>query len=65
MSILANQTIEFERQGALKNNPVVGVSVVVPVTERCGDLTEIYRAHAAVLNQGGHSFEFVFVIENL
>ncbi len=63
MSVLTNQTGEFEKWGTFEKNPVVGVSVVIPVTERCDNLTEIYRAHAAVLTRCGYSFEFIFVID--
>lgn len=38
------------------------VSVVVPVAERCDDLAEVYRAHAAVLERRGERFEFLFVV---
>lgn len=41
----------------------VDVSVVVPVTDRCGDLLEVYRTHAVVLERLGQSFEFVFVVD--
>ena len=40
MSVLTNQTIECEKRGTFEKNPVVGVSVVIPVTERCDDLTQ-------------------------
>jgi len=63
MSVLTNQTVEFEKCVTSENNSAVGVSVVIPVTERCDDLTEIYRAHATVLRRCGYSFEFVFVID--
>lgn len=39
------------------------VSVIVPVAERCDDLAEVYRTHAAVLERTGRSYEFVFVID--
>jgi len=63
MSVLTNQTVKCEKWGAFEKNSAVGVSVVIPVTERCDDLTEIYRAHAAVLSRCGYSFEFIFVID--
>jgi len=63
MSVLTDQTVECEERGTFEINPAVGVSVVIPVTERCDDLTEIYRAHAAVLSRCGYSFEFIFVID--
>ena len=40
----------------------VAVSVIVPVSERCDDLAELYRAYAQILNQTGQSFEFLFVL---
>jgi len=63
MSVLTNQTVECEKWGAFEKNSAVGISVVIPVTERCDDLTEIYRAHAVVLSRCGYSFEFIFVID--
>lgn len=41
----------------------VAISVIVAVTERHGDLGEVYRAHAEVLRQSGYSFEFLFVLD--
>jgi glycosyltransferase involved in cell wall biosynthesis len=57
---------EAERLGSVagpRASPAVAVSIVVPVTERCDDLAEIYRSHAAVLRQAGLAFEFIFVID--
>ncbi len=42
----------------------MAVSVVVPVAERCDDLAEIYRAHAAILARRGQPFEFLFVLDH-
>lgn len=41
----------------------VGVSLIIPVTERCEDLVEIYRVHLDVLNRRGVAYEFIFVID--
>ena len=41
----------------------VGVSVVVPVTERCDRLDEIYRTHADILKTFVSTFEFIFVLD--
>jgi glycosyltransferase involved in cell wall biosynthesis len=41
----------------------VAVSVIVPVTNRCDDLADLYRAYAEVLNRTGRSFEFLFVFD--
>ena len=40
-----------------------GVSVVVPVTERCDSLDEIYRKHADILKGIISDFEFIFVLD--
>ena len=42
----------------------VQVSVVVPVTERCETLVDIYRTHEEILRKKGLSFEFIFVIDD-
>lgn len=42
----------------------IAVSVVVPVTEYCDDLTKLYAQYATILNRGGYTFEFVFVIDS-
>ena len=52
-----------EMEDSLTSQKHVAVSIVVPVVERCGDLLEIYRAHAEVLRQKGYSFEFIFVVD--
>jgi hypothetical protein len=52
---------QAEPRGA--SAPAVDVSVLVAVADRCGDLAEVYRAHAAVLERLGRSFEFIFVLE--
>jgi glycosyltransferase involved in cell wall biosynthesis len=41
----------------------VAVSVIVPVTGRCDDLADLYRAYAEILNRTGRSFEFLFVFD--
>ena len=41
----------------------VTVSVVVPVTERCDALDEVYRMHADILRTLVPSFEFIFVLD--
>lgn len=47
---------------ASKQYPV-GVTVVVPVTERCDPLDEIYRMHADILKGAVRTFEFIFVLD--
>lgn len=41
----------------------VGMSVVVPVAERCVGLVQLYETHAAILRSHGIVFEFIFVID--
>ena len=41
----------------------VEISVIVPVTNRCDDLADLYRAYTEVLNRTGRSFEFLFVLD--
>jgi glycosyltransferase involved in cell wall biosynthesis len=60
MSVLEAATTERRRAGASR---IVSVSVVVPVSDGCDDLTEVYWTHAEVLRRMGRSFEFVFVID--
>lgn len=54
---------EVEHSLTSQKPVAVQVSVVIPVVERCGNLSEIYRAHAEVLREKGYSFEFVFVVD--
>jgi glycosyltransferase involved in cell wall biosynthesis len=44
--------------------PLLGISVIIPVVERCDDLAEIYGVHAEVLKRMGRPFEFIFVIDH-
>ena len=39
------------------------ISVVIPVVERADDLHEVYRTFADALDQGGYSYEFLFVFD--
>ncbi|HBP90939.1 MAG TPA: hypothetical protein DD706_25015, partial [Nitrospiraceae bacterium] len=48
--------------GLWKSMPIA-VSVVVPVTERCDALDEIYCVHADILRSLVPSFEFIFVLD--
>lgn len=47
----------------VREKPSVAISVVVPVTERCDDLADIYRVHAEALKRIGRSFEFLFILD--
>ena len=64
MSSLAKQVDRPVEVHTGYRKPPVGVSVVIPITERCDDLAEIYQAHARVLARIGCAFEFVFVIDD-
>src|SRR3972149_10805648 len=64
MTLYMNQS---ERTIADISDPEISaamISVIVPVTERCDDLSEIYQSHSKVLRQIGRSFEFIFVIDD-
>lgn len=48
---------------ATSEQSLVGVSVVIPVTERFDPLDEIYRKHADILKDLVSGFEFIFVLD--
>ena len=64
MSLPIKQIDRLSAAGVAFEKPSVAVSVVVPIVERCDDLCELYRAHAAVLERLEHSFEFIFVLDD-
>lgn len=64
MSVLFESIERPDTEGEASEKISVTVSVIVPVTERCDDLAELYRAHAEVLDRLGCSFEFIFVIDS-
>ena len=57
---VAEQSNDAVREGS---GVTVGISVVVPVAERCEGLVPLYETHAAVLRRHGVTFEFIFVID--
>lgn len=60
-------TIQSEKTIADISDPETSaamISVIVPVTERYDDLSEIYQSHSRVLKQTGRSFEFIFIIDD-
>jgi len=63
MAAIPNQTKAVQRLGIVADRTSVQISIVVPVTERCDDLQEIYRSHAGVLQRHGYSFEFIVVVD--
>ena len=51
------------RERAGEAGAEIEVSVLVLVSERPGDLVELYQEHAAALRDEGRTFEFVFALE--
>lgn len=64
MLSLTNQPANANYHGYKEKDCGVLVSVVVPVTERCDSLVDIYRSHEKILRERGVSFEFIFVIDD-
>ena len=58
-----SSVIDPHVESATEKNGLVAVSVVVPVTERCDALDEIYHGHADILRTLVPSFEFIFVLD--
>ncbi len=63
MSSTVDQLDRPERAHADYGGQSIEVSVVLPVTERCDDLVEIYRSSASVLRQMGSAYEFIVVCD--
>ncbi len=61
--MIPSSVIDPHLDSATAENGLVAVSVVVPVTERCDALDEIYRNHADILRTLVPSFEFIFVLD--
>lgn len=59
----SSSVVDPHLDSAKAEKGLVAVSVVVPVTERCDALDEIYRVHAAILRSLVSSFEFIFVLD--
>src|SRR5262245_53589258 len=49
------------KEGPLEQ--VVELSIVIPVSGRCGDLRDIYEQHAKQISVTGRSYEFIFVLD--
>lgn len=64
MSIYTNQAEKTMADISAPEISAAMVSVIVPVTERYDDLSEIYQSHSKVLRQTGRPFEFIFVIDD-
>ncbi len=62
MSSSISEAVQVSTQ-AISPNSLKALSVVVPVTERCDSLDEIYRAHVACLKDAVSTFEFLFVLD--
>lgn len=56
-------THSLETECVSTDSTPVAVSVVVPVTERCDALDQIYCVHADILRSLVPSFEFIFVLD--
>lgn len=63
MAVFTKESATSQHSLAIEEPTCVGVSIVVPVTERCEDLVEIYRVHLDILNRRGVESEFIFVID--
>ena len=64
MSLYINQSEKTIADISIPEISATIVSIIVPVTERCDDLSEIYQSHSKVMRQIGRSFEFIFVIDD-
>jgi glycosyltransferase involved in cell wall biosynthesis len=54
-----NDTMQKE----VPSEQAVQLSVVIPISGRCGDLRDIYDQHAKEISATGHSYEFIFVLD--
>jgi len=63
MAVFTKESATSQYSPTLEESTCVAVSIVVPVTERCEDLLEIYRAHLDILNRREVKHEFIFVID--
>jgi len=63
MPVLMKPLVTSEDAAPPREAPRCDVSIVVPVTERCENLWDIYRSHLEVLNQRGMTYEFIYVID--
>lgn len=57
---VAEQSTGVAREGS---GVTLGMSVVVPVVERCEGLASLYETHAAVLRRHGVTYEFIVVLD--
>lgn len=66
MAVLSKEIGEFGIDQSLLDvhqPKAVAVSIIIPVTERCDDLFEIYRVHHEIMKRRGVTHEFIFVID--
>ena len=59
-SMVGEQSLADEK---FATERAVDVSVVVPISERLGDLRALYAQHAEELARSGRSYEFIFVLD--
>ena len=64
MLSLTNQPENLIHHRSKEEDCSILVSVIVPVTERCDALVEVYRSYDEVLRKKGVSFEFIIVIDD-
>ncbi len=62
-SFIQSTITDSHTEVATSEEHPVSVSVVIPVTERCDPLDEIYGKHANILKDLGSTFEFIFVLD--
>jgi len=64
MLSLTNQPENLIHHRSKEEDCSILVSVIVPVTERCEALVDIYRSYDEILRKKGVSFEFIIVIDD-
>jgi len=63
MAVLTKESSIVPNSITLGRSKGVGVSLIVPVTERCEDLEEIFRVHRDILDRRGVTSECIFVVD--
>ncbi len=63
MAVLTQELITGSCFPASDQSSGIKVSLIVPVTERCENLLEIYRVHRDVLDRRGGASEWIFVLD--
>lgn len=63
MAVLTKEPSFVSSSVTLDRSKRIEVSLIVPVTERCEDLAEIFRVHREILNRRGVRSECIFVLD--